>query len=182
MSYLAILGGEIWCEAPGVTVPRVHQGKRLQGELHDVSRGPVTLPVKSSFHYTKPWAGRRQVVVAYAGTNVSRLSGADYQFVSDLGMHGTDSPPAALHCPSAPGLPEFLHKVCSRVKGKPFKPVFCVCTLEPEFCDCARTPSIASLQQSETLKTSLRIIKFYSLDILLQVIKGLGFHAFVQVL
>eukprot|EP00439_Symbiodinium_sp_Y106_P043687 s4530_g5.t1 len=124
-------GGAIWCESPDGSVTRVHQDKCLRGELHDVSKGPVLLPVKSSFHCTEPWSEHRQVLVAYAGTDVPRLSSADYQFLHDLGfpvagMRGTDSPPISLHCPSTPGLPEFLHKVSSRVSGKPLQDLICL--------------------------------------------------------
>ena len=124
-------GGAIWCESPDGSVSRVHQDKCLRGELHDVSQGPVLLPVKSSFHCTEPWSGHRQVLVAYAGTDVARLSSADYQFLLDLGfpvagMRGTDTPPSLLHCPSTPGLPEFLQKVSARISKRPLHELICL--------------------------------------------------------
>ena len=124
-------GGAIWCESPHGSVTRVHQDRCLQGELHEVSQGPVLLPVKSSFHCTEPWSGNRQVLVAYAGTDVARLSNADYQFLLDLGfpvagMRGTDVPPSLLHCPSTPCLPMFLQKVGARIRQRPLHELICL--------------------------------------------------------
>ena len=124
-------GGAIWCESPHGSVTRVHQDRCLQGELHEVSQGPVLLPVKSSFHCTEPWTGHRQVLVAYAGTDVARLSNADYQFLLDLGfpvagMRGTDAPPSLLHCPSTPCLPVFLQKVSARIRQRPLHELLCL--------------------------------------------------------
>ena len=124
-------GGAIWCESPHGSVTRVHQDRCLQGELHEVSQGPVLLPVKSSFHCTEPWSGHRQVLVAYAGTDVARLSNADYQFLLDLGfpvagMRGTDDPPSLLHCPSTPCLPMFLQKVGARIRQRPLHELICL--------------------------------------------------------
>ena len=81
-----VSGGALWCESSDGSFIRVHQDKCLRGELPDVSKGPALLPVKSSFHCTEPWSGHRQVLVAYAGTDVPRLSNAAFQFLLDLGL------------------------------------------------------------------------------------------------
>ena len=81
-----VAGGALWCESSDGSVVRVHQDKCLRGELPDASKGPVLLPVKSSFHCTEPWSGHRQILVAYAGTDVPRLCNAAVQFLLDLGL------------------------------------------------------------------------------------------------
>ena len=78
--------GEIWVEQEDGDVWETTPAGPRPGVLLEVSQGPVKFDAWRDFHSTRPWSGRRLVLVAYTTAKLDSLSTSDRIRLKELGF------------------------------------------------------------------------------------------------
>ncbi|CAE7351564.1 unnamed protein product [Symbiodinium sp. CCMP2592] len=78
--------GQIWLEQQGGDVWETTPEGRRPGVHLEVCKGPVSFDAWRSYHATRPWKGRRVVMVAYMTDKLGNVEAADLAHLKALGF------------------------------------------------------------------------------------------------
>ena len=82
----AFTGGQLWQEQEGGVVWEDTPAGARPGTLLEVCQGPITFEAWRVYHATRPWEGRRVVLVAYVTDKTDTLESHDIERLLSLGF------------------------------------------------------------------------------------------------
>ncbi|CAE7400874.1 GIP, partial [Symbiodinium sp. CCMP2456] len=84
--------GGLWVPGPEegyAVIPRQVQGRKVDGHVLQVSRGPIKFYPRD-WHEVSGWSGTRVVLAAYTIRSDERINGSDREFANELGFQLPD--------------------------------------------------------------------------------------------